>query len=943
MPSETAKASLGYVTSYGAAKRGGYQGTYEEWCALMAEVADHLEQNIQLNEDSQAAKAAAETAELEAETAALTAESWAKGTRGGTAVPDTDPAYHDNAKYYADEAEYQKGLAVQASQVAAQMAGQAEGHSTDAEAWAKGTRGGEDVESGDDAYQNNAKYFSEQSAGSATEAAGSASTAEGWATGGSGGTAGAQNNAKYYSEQAASSAQTAAAMGTNFAPEFSSSTPYSAGDYVLYQGTLYRFTADHAAGAWVGTDATVEKIAPVVSDLKESLNEIENDLYETFSTRVTAGVVTGAILSTGEATTSNSQYIVKYDCSDIKGKTITIRTTKNRTDVSILAICAFYDIPSIDLTRSSATIDHVVGVGKPYAVEYEGNITESIIVPNDAESMYVSYGKDTPGEEGNDPYRPILSYFINNDIKTRLSDVETDVNNIQTDVNDIQTDVNNAELTIDEIKEAMPLDIISLEVSDPPSRGSWQYNEGGKAVENPSDSGTYYYRDAIEIPENVVMSVKNSRYYNSNKSRPVMVVDEEYNILLALTNDGTLTNSDYEFRTPIGAKYLLLTQYQSGTDPTVEYNNGYNKIASEDYIEEYIENYTDKKPYESGKIFFTVDCPRPIPFGDSTELVQTTAQIQCVLRLPSNYTPNGKPTRLVLACHGSSGYIDIDEDIWYNSNWTGLMNYIVNAGYAVFDANVLGGSNPTGDPEEESSNIVGFAVGSPLYAQALKYAYDYIVDNYNVYEKIFAHGTSMGGVGAKTFAHLYPQLVLAVSSFAGRDICKYLKQISSGSVPYSGRFSVSYGYANDQALLDDKFSHVTGISDSLGILKILHNDNLAIDTVSYPPDRDTNFSDWLDYYAEINSQTRADDLSKWIGHNSVPYKSWNAWGDEETSTAQEILMQNAYSKTNGKPYYAVTYDLEPEEYQQSTQHTVISYGQVRGMRAQLIQWYKRWE
>jgi hypothetical protein len=213
MPSETAKASLGCVTSYGAARRGGYTGTYEEWCALMAEVADHLEENIQLNEDSQAAKAAAETAELEAEAAALTAESWAKGTKGGTDVPSTDPAYHDNAKYYAGEAEDQKDLAEQAASAAAGSAETAEGHSTDAEAWAAGTRGGEDVESGDDAYHNNAKYYSEQSSGFADDAAGSASDAEAWAKGTKNGTdvpstdPTYHNNAKYWSEQAEETAE----------------------------------------------------------------------------------------------------------------------------------------------------------------------------------------------------------------------------------------------------------------------------------------------------------------------------------------------------------------------------------------------------------------------------------------------------------------------------------------------------------------------------------------------------------------------------------------------------------------------------------------------------------------------------------------------------------------------------------------------------------------
>lgn len=41
-------------------------------------------------------------------------------------------------------------------------------------------------------------------------------------------------------------------------PEFSASTAYSKGDKVIHDGSLYEFTAAHAAGAWTGTDA--EKI-----------------------------------------------------------------------------------------------------------------------------------------------------------------------------------------------------------------------------------------------------------------------------------------------------------------------------------------------------------------------------------------------------------------------------------------------------------------------------------------------------------------------------------------------------------------------------------------------------------------------------------------------------------------------------------------------------------
>lgn len=40
------------------------------------------------------------------------------------------------------------------------------------------------------------------------------------------------------------------------APEFSTETAYAAGDVVTYQDKLYKFDSAHAAGAWVGTDAT---------------------------------------------------------------------------------------------------------------------------------------------------------------------------------------------------------------------------------------------------------------------------------------------------------------------------------------------------------------------------------------------------------------------------------------------------------------------------------------------------------------------------------------------------------------------------------------------------------------------------------------------------------------------------------------------------------------
>lgn len=72
-------------------------------------------------------------------------------------------------------------------------------------------------------------------------------------------------------EQATDAANAAAeAVPAIIAPTFDTSTAYTVGDYVYYSGALYRFTADHAAGAWTGTDAVSVKLAPDVAELKSA-------------------------------------------------------------------------------------------------------------------------------------------------------------------------------------------------------------------------------------------------------------------------------------------------------------------------------------------------------------------------------------------------------------------------------------------------------------------------------------------------------------------------------------------------------------------------------------------------------------------------------------------------------------------------------------------------
>lgn len=133
-----------------------------------------------------------------AEAQMLNAEAWAAGTKDGVPVTSDDPQYENNAKFYSEES------------------------SRNGEAWAIGERDGEPVTSDDPTYHNNSKYYAQQSAGSAMASSSSATASansataseasavrsESWAVGGTNTRSGEDtNNAKYWALQALTNSQ----------------------------------------------------------------------------------------------------------------------------------------------------------------------------------------------------------------------------------------------------------------------------------------------------------------------------------------------------------------------------------------------------------------------------------------------------------------------------------------------------------------------------------------------------------------------------------------------------------------------------------------------------------------------------------------------------------------------------------------------------------------
>lgn len=62
------------------------------------------------------------------------------------------------------------------------------------------------------------------------------------------------------------------------APVFDGSTAYDAGSYCNYNGQLYQFDEDHAAGDWIGTDATAVTLSQIVGEHGEDISDLQTEV-----------------------------------------------------------------------------------------------------------------------------------------------------------------------------------------------------------------------------------------------------------------------------------------------------------------------------------------------------------------------------------------------------------------------------------------------------------------------------------------------------------------------------------------------------------------------------------------------------------------------------------------------------------------------------------------
>ena len=121
-------------------------------------------------------------------------------------------------------------------------------------------------------------------------------------------------------------------------------------------------------------------------------------------------------------------------------------------------------------------------------------------------------------------------------------------------------------------------------------------------------------------------------------------------------------------------------------------------------------------------------------------------ECEAVLCLPDSYSEDGGPTPLILSCHGAGNTVS-EKD-----GKIGGIPYVsdcIREGFAALD---ISGSAPH-----------GLTLGCPEHVFALFKAYRYAIRNYNLAERVFLAGHSMGGGTAINFANTFPSLSIALA------------------------------------------------------------------------------------------------------------------------------------------------------------------------------------
>lgn len=221
-----------------------------------------------------------------------------------------------------------------------------------------------------------------------------------------------------------------------------------------------------------------------------------------------------------------------------------------------------------------------------------------------------------------------------------------------------------------------------------------------------------------------------------------------------------------------------------------------------------------KSRVSGGRDYFTVNINRAWP--DQTATGKTNAEgsdsvdIQCVIQVPTSYSPAKKAIPLIMFCHGASSNVTTTK--WYenNANFNLLLDAFNDAGYAVFD--VANTRNKDG----------GFYDWGclPLMEAYIK-AWEYIKANYNVEKRLYIFSDSMGTCACLNMLKWYGSEVITALMTAPRPICqaRYETLTGDSKTDFEAAFGITTGEWEDRLNGFNHYENIVTINDVPHILE----------------------------------------------------------------------------------------------------------------------------
>lgn len=216
-------------------------------------------------------------------------------------------------------------------------------------------------------------------------------------------------------------------------PAFSASTVYSAGDVVNYNGKLYKFTADHAAGAWTGSD--VEKTdtvkARIVQELGDSgdaivsqkvLTEVNNNLNKKINDQE-SDIVAAKNLAIEEINTEKASAILSFNTQRVTPEMLsestkqlintagggTINNLPDEEDITSTG----GDMPVLKFKDKSYDKNNFSGLGRVYLrkniIDGKNVLTQDMINQENTEYI-IQYDYDLNGQNITIPEGCVLKF-----------------------------------------------------------------------------------------------------------------------------------------------------------------------------------------------------------------------------------------------------------------------------------------------------------------------------------------------------------------------------------------------------------------------------------------------------------------------------------------------------------------------------------------------------